>query len=110
MRKQLAGTRWSRLELRDDGFRNSGVELAAKIDERVAQAEHGAEPKRVASDPLPVERGAACLQDGERVGEPEDVRGHGRTRACEAEPNQFVARGQHARACLAERDLERLVP
>src|SRR5256714_2565914 len=105
MGKRLAPKRRMRLELSDRLVRDGGVELAAEVDERVAQAEHRAESQRVADKPIPVDR---ATEDGDRVGEPDDVRRLARPRACEADPKELVRGRESARLGLAEGDRDRL--
>src|SRR5919199_1323200 len=101
----FAPARRMRLELADRLFGHGGAELAAQVDERVAQAQHGPEPEREAHKAIPVDLDA---QDGERVGEPEDVRRHARPGACKADAKELIRRGERARLRPAERDLDRL--
>src|SRR2546429_33906 len=96
-----------RLELPDRFVRDGGIEFAAEVDERVAQAEHRAESQRVADDSVPVDLGP---QDGDCVGGPEDVGRLTGAGAGETDPNELVGRGEHARPRLAEHELDRPLP
>src|SRR5262249_20411050 len=108
--QRLAPTRRRRVELANQTVGYGAVQLAANVDERIAEAEHRAQMKGVAKDPLPIERGFIGSQNGDRVREPHDVGERARARAVQADPKELVARTESARADVAERDVDRLRP